>query len=202
MNTLYKSQTTLNTEVSVVWPQDDIVASTLTVKMRNDTEKNVTMRKWNGKDYNTVQWCFTGSALKVNIREKGITVDCPIITVSNIGLLPYNTCTVTSSNDVFLDQVDSSNYEKALLYPADPNSPQFLKPKTIDIKGLPPHVAKLVLADSISKNEACPITSDQITMANGLVTSCGHVFTKVAIHTWLSSERSKGECPVCKQKCL
>lgn len=69
---------------------------------------------------------------------------------------------------------------------------------TSTIRGLPPHIKNIVLANSISKNETCPITTEDITMENGAVTSCGHVFCSEAITRWLSS---KHECPVCKQTC-
>ena len=66
---------------------------------------------------------------------------------------------------------------------------------------LPPHIIKLVLANSISKNESCPISCEAITLSNATVTSCGHVFTTGAIKHWLSLPSSKGECPICKQVC-
>ena len=66
---------------------------------------------------------------------------------------------------------------------------------------LSPHITKIVLADAIRKNEVCPITSEDITETNATVTPCGHVFTTAAITHWLSLPSSRGECPVCKQKC-
>jgi len=69
------------------------------------------------------------------------------------------------------------------------------------LPSLPPHITKIVLADAIRKNEACPITSEDISEKNASVTPCGHVFTTAAITHWLSLPSSKGLCPVCKQKC-
>lgn len=69
------------------------------------------------------------------------------------------------------------------------------------LASLPPHITKIVLADSIRKNEVCPITSEDISETNATVTPCGHVFTTAAIAHWLSLPSSKGQCPVCKQKC-
>jgi hypothetical protein len=66
-------------------------------------------------------------------------------------------------------------------------------------KGLPAHVANIVLGDAISKNEVCPISSEAITRENASVTSCGHVFCKDSLETWFNI---KDECPVCKQTCL
>jgi hypothetical protein len=74
-------------------------------------------------------------------------------------------------------------------------------PVAAPVASLPPHIAKIVLADAIRKNDVCPITSEDITETNATVTPCGHVFTTAAIAHWLSIPSSRGLCPVCKQKC-
>jgi hypothetical protein len=56
---------------------------------------------------------------------------------------------------------------------------------------MPQHVVKLVIAEAIRKKESCPISCDDITEENATVTSCGHVFTKFAIKTWLETPSSK-----------
>jgi hypothetical protein len=66
---------------------------------------------------------------------------------------------------------------------------------------MPQHVVKLVIAEAIRKKESCPISCDDITEENATLTSCGHVFTKFAIKTWLETPSSKNLCPVCKQEC-
>lgn len=66
---------------------------------------------------------------------------------------------------------------------------------------MPQHVVKLVIAEAIRKKESCPISCDDITEENATVTSCGHVFTRIAIKTWLETPSSKNLCPVCKQEC-
>jgi hypothetical protein len=86
--------------------------------------------------------------------------------------------------------------------PAAPVMYASVKQSTLpSLPSLPPHITKIVLADAIRKNEACPITSEDITETNASVTPCGHVFTTAAITHWLSLPSSKGLCPVCKQKC-
>ena len=64
----------------------------------------------------------------------------------------------------------------------------------------PSHIKQLIIADSISKNEACPITDESITQENACITTCGHVFTKSGLTRWLSVS-SNQSCPVCRQKC-
>ena len=66
---------------------------------------------------------------------------------------------------------------------------------------IPVHVVTIVIADAIRRNESCPISYDDITKENAVVTSCGHVFAKNAITTWLASPSSGNLCPVCKRVC-
>lgn len=217
LNTLYKGE-------NIIWPQKNIVCRTMTMKLRNDPTKTVSYRKWNGSEYKYISWCFTGSSIDMTLNDRQITIVCPIVQVSDSSLLPFNTCSTTPSREVFVDSVDYSNYEKADVYERDPNSPEYNTPRPQPQlvaaaqenhafvstcyggacsvkplkKGLPAHVAKLILADSISKNEDCPISCEKITLANGSVTSCGHVFCKASLDEWF---KIKDECPMCKQKC-
>jgi len=78
--------------------------------------------------------------------------------------------------------------------------PQTTRPQPASIPSLPIHVKNIIIADSISKNESCPISSIDIDRTNASVTSCGHVFTTEAISRWLATSIRK-ECPICKQKC-
>ena len=231
MNTIYKSAATLERDVSVLWPQQNIVARTMTIKMRNDQEKTTTYRKWNGQEYKMISWSFTGSSIDMTLNERDITITCPVVQVSDKSLLPFSCCSVIPSREIFQDEEDHSNYEKANLFDRDPNSREYIpvvpqrrgvtyfSSATVPVatvpvatvpvatvpvpvavrKGLPQHVANIVLADAISKNEICPISSEPITKETGTVTSCGHVFCKDSIDHWLSI---KNECPVCKQVCL
>ena len=89
----------------------------------------------------------------------------------------------------------------APLAPTAPPAASVKQSTLPSLPSLPPHITKIVLADAIRKNEACPITSEDISETNATVTSCGHVFTTAAITHWLSLPSSKGLCPVCKQKC-
>ena len=222
LNTLYKGE-------NIIWPQKNIICRTMTIKLRNDPNKTVSYRKWNGSEYKYISWCFTGSSIDMTLNDRQITIVCPVVQVSDSTLLPFNTCSTTPSREVFVDSLDYSNYEKADVYERDPNSPEYNTPRTPQPvappqqlvnhafvstcyggacsigtpqrKGLPAHVAKLILADAISKNEDCPISCEPITLANGSVTSCGHVFCKSSLDDWLSTSASKGACPVCKQTC-
>lgn len=62
---------------------------------------------------------------------------------------------------------------------------------------LPRHVAVLVIAKAIQDDVSCPITGESIA-EDAAVTSCGHVFDRAAITTWLSSNTT---CPTCRTRC-
>ena len=64
----------------------------------------------------------------------------------------------------------------------------------------PAHVKRLIIADCISRKEACPIAGTDIGL-DAAVTSCGHVFDSESIKTWLDLPSSKKCCPICKQVC-
>jgi len=64
----------------------------------------------------------------------------------------------------------------------------------------PEHVKRIIIADSINKNDSCSITGEIICEENACITTCGHVFTRSAITRWLSVS-SNQSCPVCRQKC-
>jgi hypothetical protein len=184
--------------------------------------KTSAIRIWNGLEHDTISWDFTGSSIKIYIQRKSVMIHCPIISLSQADKekLPYNSCVFSSSSTRFIDEYDLTVFPPAKIFLQDPyTGPMAVArprptPRPVaspvarpvasprpTLTKLPPHITKLVLADSISKNECCPITCDAITQDNASVTSCGHVFTTVAINHWLTLPSSKGECPVCKQAC-
>jgi len=78
--------------------------------------------------------------------------------------------------------------------------PPISQPHASSVVSFPVHVKQIIIADSVSKKESCPIAGIDIDRTNASVTSCGHVFTTDAITQWLSMSTKK-ECPICKQKC-
>jgi hypothetical protein len=144
--------------------------------------------------------------------------------MGNMDCLPFNPSKFSPRDAVFVDEVDMTAYMAAKIYCTDPAlsenttpvrsyvpvapripvtmaSPE-PQPMPVAKKSLPPHITKIVLADSISKNDVCPITSDIITVSNATVTVCGHVFCSSAIDKWLANPSSKGLCPTCRSLCV
>jgi hypothetical protein len=201
LNTIYDS-------VDVLWPIEDIFPREQSIKMVQTTSRKTTrIRGWNEYNVEQINWDYTGSSMKIYITSKSDTILCPIITMSQADKekLPINDCLFNAASERFYDEIDRMIYPVAKVYSRDPyhvsTVPSSVPSSVTSIAKLPAHITKLVLADSISKNETCPISCDTISQENGLVTSCGHVFTKHAIKRWLSLPSSKSECPVCKQAC-
>jgi len=89
-NTLYKSVNTLNREINVLWPVQNVEAEKL--RMNRNSSINVTsyIRKCNDTLHNLCKWSFTGSNLEVMVD--GNKIMAPVIEVTSDGLekLPYN----------------------------------------------------------------------------------------------------------------
>ena len=66
---------------------------------------------------------------------------------------------------------------------------------------IPQHVVLSLLRDAVMHEEVCPITSENIDVSNGAVTSCFHLFEKNAILQWLLMPSSQDKCPVCNCPC-
>lgn len=66
---------------------------------------------------------------------------------------------------------------------------------------IPQHTVLSLLRDAVMQEEVCPITSENIDVANGAVTSCFHLFEKNAILQWLLMPSSQDKCPVCNCPC-
>jgi len=66
---------------------------------------------------------------------------------------------------------------------------------------IPTHAVLALLRDAAIQGSTCPITTEEIDVSNGAVTSCFHLFEKNSIATWLANEKSKKQCPVCKKEC-
>ena len=80
-------------------------------------------------------------------------------------------------------------------------APGQVVPKRYKIRSIPQHIVLALLRDAAMNDVSCPITSDEIDVTNGAVTSCFHLFERDAIARWLAMPYSKDECPVCKQPC-
>jgi len=228
-NTIYNLREDL--KVNVLWPINNVDGLCKTIRLRDEKQETALSRSWNGRTHRQLKWTYTGSSVKIRLKHYNTIIIAAIISMTpeNMEQLPYCSSSFTPIQSVFVEEKDI-NYTLADVYLTEPNSfdntrpipiervtsvaslplaqPQPMaapmpqhQPRPQPLAALPPHITKIVLADAIRKNDACPITSEDITETNATVTSCGHVFTTAAIRHWLSLPSSRGLCPVCKQKC-
>jgi hypothetical protein len=197
-NNLYKFPS--GSQENVLMPQPNITAGNMIIKLRNDNLKQCVIREMSSQQKHNFKWSLTGSMIDMHLWSHSTKLMCPIIQVAPElkALLPVSREVVNPAGTVFIDELDTLQYLEPEIRIIKPKP----KPTVSSIKELPSHISKLVLADSISKNEECVISSDKITMENGIVTGCGHVFCKYALNNWLSTPTAKGECPVCKNHIL
>lgn len=77
---------------------------------------------------------------------------------------------------------------------------QFVRPVNLNLT-IPQHAIRALLTYAALQEDVCPITSNEIDVSNGAVTSCFHTFEKEALSKWLAMESSRDKCPVCNAKC-
>jgi hypothetical protein len=80
--------------------------------------------------------------------------------------------------------------------------PVIIKIKHPSPEAIPQRIAKLIVQESVSKEELCPITMESITSSNSAVTSCFHVFLTDALESWFERNPAQHPCPVCRKVCV
>jgi hypothetical protein len=220
------------TEVNVLWPVNILNANDLVIRLSNEKQNISFIRKWKGTcdtldwSYTGSSLEVVLTSNEVHIVPE-VSVDCDkklpynphvCVPLREIFIDEHDRSKYEKALFYKTDPANpenrQSNTQQVSVRPvampvampvARPVAPPPSAPSNEEVTirtALPQHITNIVLANSISKNESCPISCDPITMENGYVTSCGHVFTNEAIHDWLRMASSRGECPVCKQKCL
>lgn len=134
--------------------------------------KKIITKKNNGTITRPMEWSFTTRCLKYH----GITI--PVLRIS-----PFNAL--------------SSMKPRSFIPITEPVAIK----KKYKIETIPYHVIRALLRDAILQEETCPITTVEIDVSNGAITSCFHIFEKEAIKQWLSLPSSNDKCPVCNTPC-
>ena len=189
-------------------------------------DKRTTARKEYGGFYNPCSWTFSGYDMTVHFMTEVRWRHVPIlnITSSSNDLLPCGSTLLEAPSHYIRNLEDQHDYDTASIIDslppeipiAMPSSIPIILPSSIPIAipilpsacmptppnvNYPPHIKRLVIADVISRSEACPIMAEPLTHENACMTTCGHVFTKEGIDRWLATPSSKKQCPICKQTC-
>jgi hypothetical protein len=153
------------------------------------TWRNTLTRKANGNIQRVATWRCTGVSLRYR-SATGVDLDYPVIKFRNTqAVMPV------PSIRTFIPLVNQP------AAPAAPAAPVLIPPIIIAKDEIPQHAIKLMLLGAIIEGETCPITTDEITIENGAITSCFHLFEKTALARWLQLPASRNMCPLCKDEC-
>jgi len=154
---------------------------TIDTIVANYTINTITSKKGQGNVTRPMKWHFTDRRLR-DPDERRI----PVIRVTSQSVLPAFKLTS------FIPIIANT--------PVAPEIP-IVQTKKYTITSIPQHVIRALLTNAVMNGETCPITSEDIDVSNGAVTSCFHFFEKNAIIKWLLMPNSKDECPLCKTPC-
>ena len=141
----------------------------------NTATYNIITRKSNGNINRPISWRYTNNRLSFH----GLHI--PVIHISPMNALP-------------------SIKPTAFIPITEPVVP-LAQPKIYPITKIPQHGITALLRDAAFHEVTCPITSVDIDVSNGAITSCFHIFEKSAIKHWLSLPSSKEKCPLCNNPC-
>jgi len=149
-------------------------------QQQNNHWYRISTRKNAGNIVRPIRWIFTSQKLKYD------DMSIPVLTISPMNALPNMKPTS------FIPIVTNT--------PAVPAVPQ-IQAKKYTMDSIPQHIVRAILRDAVMQEEICPITSIEIDIANGAVTSCFHLFEKNAIMKWLLMPGSRDKCPICNSPC-
>jgi hypothetical protein len=180
-----------------------IINDTAHILHNRTTWRQTLARKGQGRINRLAKWRHTGTSLKHD------DIEYPVIRIKS-----YNTITPAIQNESFIPIINNNQATRVVTPPAPaapvPQAPRIMNLPTrtvppplqpvIDV--IPQHAIKLILLGALIEGEICPITTNDITLENGAVTTCFHLFDKDAINRWLNSPASRRECPVCKDSCV
>jgi hypothetical protein len=146
------------------------------------------VKKRNGTLNYRIKWKFTNESLEYDGMHFPVLKITPR---SNLPSLRADHFIPTDNNDQVVPIV---NEDPLIVLP-------YIPKQTYVISKIPQHTIRALLRDAAMEEETCPITSLDIDVTNGAITSCFHLFEKDAINKWLSNPNSNDRCPVCNTAC-
>jgi hypothetical protein len=149
------------------------------ITVADTSYRTIITRKNNGAVTRAIMWRYTNSRLRYQ------NMNIPVIKIT-----PHSTSLPSMPARAFIPIVENQPVQQPVQ-----------EKKNYIIKTIPQHVIRALLRDAAMYEEECPITSVDIDITNGAVTSCFHLFEKTAIKHWLSLPTSNDKCPVCNTPC-
>jgi len=156
-----------------------------TIRNSNRTvswSNEIISRKNNGNVTRSIRWTYTDKKLT---DDDGLRI--PVIQIS-----PSSTS---------LPNIKPSSFIPIIIQPIVQNTTVLIEEKNYPITTIPQHVIMALLRDAAMQEETCPITTFDLDIENGAITSCFHLFEKNAIRHWLSMPSSNNKCPICNTPC-
>jgi len=213
-NRTFKSAETNNFLVNVVSKTSGLSIEKVRRYAGCDSEWTAYIRKSAGGAYNRCSWGYGSIEVEVKDNLSNELTLVPLVVIDNCSenILPIGSDDLKAKDATQYYRTAEVAYAAADFYitepyaegsapvPTAPAQPVAVAEVPV-VYAIPSHVKCLIIADSISRKESCPISSADITKDNAAVTSCGHVFEAKSIKTWLGLASSKSCCPICKQKC-
>ena len=161
------------------------------LSQQNMALRTIHTRKNSGNVVRPIRWAFTNQRLK--FEETRIPV---------LRILPMNSLPAIKANAFIPIVVPVVVPVAPVITTITPVTPvTIIQPKKYIIDSIPQHIVRAILRDAVMQEEVCPITSVEIDIGNGAVTSCFHLFEKDAIAKWLSMPGSRDKCPLCNNPC-
>jgi len=163
------------------------------------TFHTITSRKNSGRVTRPLRWRFTGERLREDDLLIPVLQIIPMNTLPSmkdrmfIPIIPAVPAVPAGQAPIPAEQVQ---HEPVVPLVAPPGIQAVIRLFTI-----PQHIIRAVLRDAAMQEETCPITSEELDISNGAITSCFHLFEKNAIEKWLSLPNSQHKCPLCNTKC-
>lgn len=186
----------------LVWEEShDILREILQTTLHVFANSSVSHVTFSGQERKRREWPLLTDASRITRSAYGVPMDSIMQTI------PYEI--MTEFDELLFSQrigrvprITPSARTKEIwdMLSRDPLIPESTN-QTIQTfqtyRTLPKHIYDIVLADAVRTNKECPIAMEPITLENGSVTICGHVFTKSALSHWL---KDNDTCPECRMK--
>jgi hypothetical protein len=171
-----------------------------------ETRYYTVSRKWCGGPLIPCEWSFTGiefSAIEEGSDRGARRVPLIYIATQIDCLFPLGSTIVKPNPNRPIPIPKQSMTERAAVFNGDPYGARPVVEEATKVAPyvMPAHIKEVIIANSMSKKETCVISFNDITQDTASITSCGHVFDRLAITRWLAESSSNDLCPLCKQKC-
>jgi len=189
-NTVRHLEINLYAPLNLVEPVSNVTIEYVSKYTKKQDDYNGTLGRDLLRRVYPFKWRFTGYEIMVNIDQQRVAVPDIHFSECETLLLPSGSPVIIPNTSLIRWQARARSYEQAVLIE-----------DSIPIAAISPlDIKQSRIAESIKRNEVCPINAEPLTHENACITTCGHVFTKSAITEWLSVSSNKS-CPICRQTC-